>query len=331
MPRKNNLPKIGIRTILVFFSLALIIVGGIFVAFDPARQFQATSVLFGNTSSADGNININTILKDSGGNIIREYTPLGGSVLDQDTGAEVGSYVIHVTWDATGTNINWDSLLFIGTVNYVSYTGIGYYGQLTTSQPINQEIGSVSQNVNKTGQHDFTVFNIDTLVPATMAEFITEKEGSPRTVFVDQRTTTPHPVIFMFEGDFKVQVYDKEQNLLQSHFALHIELRLQWAGSTFDVSWNNGGSATTTTTTTTTTTAQGTDGGVDPKIVTSTDVTNPKSDEFIRMDTVSSGAAEASIFGGGASEDIGVVMIATGMILIVAIILMPSIRLRYGR
>jgi hypothetical protein len=335
MPHKK-IPKIGIRVVLVIFSIALIIAGGLLVAFDERKVFQATGALFNEPNpnnqrhaDANGNININTILKDADGNIIRQYSPLSGSVLDEGTGAEVGSYTIQVSWDATGTNINWDSMLFIGTVNYVSYTGIGYYNTMVTAPTFVQEIGSVSQNINRTGQHDFTVFNIDALIPATMVEYITERDesGAPHPVYVEQRTTTPHPVIFVFDGDFKVQVYDQEQNLLQSHFTLHVELRLQWAGSTLDVSWNRGSSTTTTTTTDTPST--GTGGSTDPDIITSTDIKNTASDEFIKLDTVQGkGVIEASIFGGGASEDIGVVMLAVGVILIIVSIVMPNINFR---
>lgn len=324
---KNRLPQLNLRTIFVLISIALIAGGGLLVAFDPDRVFQAEVEVFPEYEGASGTIGVNTVLMDSNGDIIREYSPdnvYSGSLLDPATDKVASSYGISVSWEATGSNIDWTTMVVTGEVTYKDYIGVGYYGQAITV-PQDILIASDSKTVDAIGQLDFLISDLEALMPDTLIDYYTPEERAPIPKEIDQKGPEAHAVIYVFTGAFSLSVYDQAANHLENNFDLRVELRLSWPGSSFEVTWNP-------------------DGVLPPDaeeppveeqnpdpidvvdVVVDTSMDNLEGDEFIKFDAAVDDIdlLAGSIFGGGASEDIGVILVALGVGLFVLTVFVPK-------
>ncbi|MHA2022117.1 MAG: hypothetical protein ACTSWQ_00470 [Candidatus Thorarchaeota archaeon] len=337
--KQNKLPNIGTKSILVFFALALIVSGSIFVTFDPERTFQPTiDIDFTDTHPADdivvnGKVDIDTYTKDLSGNIIRHYdaeSALTGSLLDPASDSEVQSYAIDVNWQCSGTGIDWTTLKLTGQA-HVKYIGIGYYGQAKDGSTI--DFANVDKGVDDTGTQTIEHTDLDSLVPDSLPDFYFEddpKNIKPRRipVSVPQRTAEKHAVIFKFTFEFTLSVIDIDGNPHSSIFSGTVELRLTWAGSTFSVEWNNQETTESEDVVSTPDTPTGAD--IDSLTSVDTvldkDMTKIESDEFVnlRATDLEADTLTASLFGGGVTEDIGVILIALGVGLLVIVFLAPN-------
>ena len=334
---KRQVPKIGFKTILVFLSLALIVSGSAFMIFDPERVFEPELELDFDGPAVDeteisGTVDISTSIKDSDGEIIRRYDPdqsiSQASLLDPATDSDVQSYVIDVDWSCSGSNIDWTTLRLDGNAR-VKYIGIGYYGQAIDGSTT--EFGAISKSVDNVGTETVEHNNLDALVPDSLPdvkyELLHPDDIKPtrQGVSVPQRTPEKHAVIFKFTFDFTLSVNDLDNNRHSSSFVGTVELRLTWAGSTFDVEWNNEEGTESAETIVPPVVPDDFDPDTSLDTVLEKDMTQTESDEFIRLDIdTDTSVTAASIFGGGVTEDVGLLLIGLGVGLLVFVFLGPE-------
>lgn len=331
--KAKQLPKIGTKSILVFVALALIVSGSAFMIFDPERVFTPQADLeFDNPqaeTSVDGRVTVTTYTKDSSGQIVRTYDAgdaLQGSLLDPVADSEVQSYAIDVNWACSGSNIDWTTLRVSGGA-HVKYIGVGYYGQAKDGATI--DFGAVDKVVDLTGTNTIEHTDLDSLVPDSLTDtyFVIEDDGSHHKtgVQVPQRTEAKHAVIFKFTFEFSLKVFDLDGNQHSSTFSGSVELRLTWAGSTFNVEWNNQESTQSTEVIDPPAPPPGEEIETSKDTVLDTDMKNLESDEFINLKTGGLDTAmAASVFGGGAQEDLGLLLVALGGGLLVVVFLAPN-------
>jgi len=335
--KRNKLPSIGTRSILVFVALALIVAGSAFVIFDPERTFRPVAEIefTGNNQDiyVDGSVSIDTYTKDASGQIVRYYDAGGaltGSLLDPATDTQVQSYAIDINWACEGSNIDWTTLRLMGDA-HVKYIGIGYYGQAKDGATI--DFVDIDKSVNQSDTITVEHTDLDVLVPDALPDFYYEEvEDSPRPrkigVSVPQRTAEKHAIIFKFTFEFELSVNDIIGNPHSSVFSGSVELRLTWAGSTFNVEWNNQESTESSEVVSVPTPPSGGDVNelTSKDTILDKDMTNIESDEFInlRASDLETDAYAASIFGGGATEDIGILLIALGGGLLVVVLFAPN-------
>ena len=334
----------GFKSILVFLSLALILAGSIMVIYDPERVFTPRCGLqFDDPMPADtevaGEVTVNTLTKNAAGEVVRRYDPditaMTGSLLDPATDSEVKSYIIEVNWVTSGTNIDWTTLHLDGAAR-VKYIGIGFYGQAVDGSTT--EFDTIAKSVDNTGTETISHANLDSLVPSTLPDIEWNEDPdtgrlTQRPVSVDQRGPEKHAVIFKFTFEFALSVDDLQGNTHTSNFAGVVELRLAWAGSTFEVEWNKEEA-----------TVAEAEEVVDPPLpppekeiveskdtVLDTDMTNIEADEFVNVASTTGAELDAitgSIFGGGVSEDIGIVLIGLGVGLLILVFFAPNLTKR---
>lgn len=328
-------------------SISLIVGGAFMIAFDPDRVFQAQAEIFDDSAEATGTIGVTTILKDSEGKTIREYEPtniLTGALLDPATDTEVATYIIRCSWSATGTNVKWNTLQVTGEASFVAYVGVGFYGQAkeqTAFDPI--IIGSKSLTADADGNMDFIADDLEAFIPNTLPDIewtedpvtgVLQRHG----VSVPQKGTEAHSLILVFEGTFGLSVYDMAGNHLASDFDLRVELKLLWPGSAFEVTWDGDGEIPAETETVEEITPPAEATAEEDYTVDQTDysvdisTTNLESDEFIRItETKEEDLLMGSIFGGGASEDVGLLLVACGVGLLVLTVFGPKFNWPIGK
>jgi hypothetical protein len=243
------------------FVIVIVGVGIAFVALSvPTQKAAVTDVfqddVYAEDSDAGGQVDIGTTLRDSSGKIIRRTEPDSYAtpfqIIDPTSDTEVGTYSIELSFDCWGKNIDFSTFKMVATWKLTSYIGVDDIGNPAIDSPTANtaldtwtiEAPPVIASGDKeltNGEKAFREVGIDSLMPDILYPPAGGGENFP------QRTAWSHEMTFVFDWG----------NTYDSHYNIHVALCLVWAGSDFEINWDEG-STTTTTSTSTTTTPTGT-------------------------------------------------------------------------
>lgn len=230
-------PKL--KKILVVLMIAAILLVSIAVVVDTDQTEE-----FGDekeASTLSGVMSAFSALTDNVGNIIwssaDEASGFPQSIIDPTSGLEVNNFYMGARYEATGTNIDWSTMKVEVKWQFFEYSSPNAYERPCLEWDTQLLTGQ--QN----GDLQSTSIDLDPLIPEDilMVFWYLDEEGNKAhfTETYPQRTADSHPMQFWFIGRYYVEVYDADGYLYESYMEQNVKLTLQWAGSSFEITWQD--------------------------------------------------------------------------------------------